>query len=1012
MRGSQLRQPSKIGTPGKGLHEMSASENNARTAGQPSMPPPTLKHKPSGLPEPMMKRKTLAERGGEPIRPNVTAPPTSRIANAAVTSIAQAGPRPTSFSSSLSSAASRTASAVSRNTSTSSTRSVVGTMGRSAGNKLRSQTSMSHMRTAQGPPNRVARPASATGDHEASVSEQPVLGKRKGRVPSYLSSATPGAPGSFQSFAQRQRQKSQAVVISSGPFKTPARQHVQPPAQQIHQHVDPSDQPLRELSLTSAFNKMTLGSESTQKHDSMFNIQSNQENNKATSTPSHIPRPVPSTPNLYDPPAFLPPINAQLPPSPSPVYKSCRSQHSRPASPQRQFLNRFSNTEAPLPAWDTKGRLEDVESLYATLKGQMESAAFERNGLEETISLYKTRINELEEIRTQLTSSTDALKTDLEEAKVKLSATNAALDDARRNHTYEVDDLTRKHRNEMEDVNDRHRRERERLRKEAQDEFDSSSRAYQDELDKLIRQHRDDLNDLETRLKAEAEEQRSQRLREVQELNTQIALQQQDTSLNLSSKDREAQTIRDELSRTTSNLECERALNDNLKKKLAEADANNIAIDSSMRTMKAKIDFLESDNQAQSQAFADLNQKLQDAINAANEAHEKLRTEETLRRKLHNQVQELKGNIRVFCRVRPTLSEPPGSAAKIHFPDGATDGRELVVQGPEQKSALGKVSTATHNFAFDKVFGPAASNAAVFDEISQLVQSALDGYNVCIFCYGQTGSGKTFTMSAPGGEGMIARAVAQIYASAQALEPKGWSYTMHGSFVEVYNETLHDLLGSSDEFVAASSSGGGGGSDADNRATATERHRITHDPARGTTEVAGVQRIVLDGPARVEELLARAARNRSVAATKANERSSRSHSVFMLRLVGTNAATGERSEGVLNLVDLAGSERLAQSGAEGARLKETQNINKSLSCLGDVIGALGQGKEGGHVPYRNSKLTYLLQQSLGGNSKTLMFVNISPLQAHLGETLTSLKFATKVHNTHIGTAKRQTKVKD
>ncbi|KAL9071605.1 MAG: hypothetical protein Q9157_005413 [Trypethelium eluteriae] len=401
--------------------------------------------------------------------------------------------------------------------------------------------------------------------------------------------------------------------------------------------------------------------------------------------------------------------------------------------------------------------------------------------------------------------------------------------------------------------------------------------------------------------------------------------------------------------------------------------------------MKAKIDFLESDNQAQSQAFADLNQKLQDAINSANEAQEKLRVEETLRRKLHNQVQELKGNIRVFCRVRPTLDDTEAEA-KMTFPDAESDGREVQVQGPEQKSALGKITTATNSFAFDKVFDPTSTNATVFEEISQLVQSALDGYNVCIFCYGQTGSGKTFTMSSS--DGMIPRTVAQIYSTAQRLEEKGWRYEMCGSFVEVYNETLNDLLGRADEFDR------------------TDRHKITHDLARGSTELSGVHSVLLDGPQSVEDMLAQASRNRSVAATKANERSSRSHSVFILKLIGRNDATGEKSEGTLNLVDLAGSERLSQSGAEGARLKETQNINKSLSCLGDVIGALGQGKEGGHVPYRNSK------QSLGGNSKTLMFVMISPLQAHLSETLTSLKFATKVHNTHIGTAKRQAKVKD
>ncbi|KAG8863229.1 kinesin-like nuclear fusion protein [Serendipita sp. 405] len=141
-----------------------------------------------------------------------------------------------------------------------------------------------------------------------------------------------------------------------------------------------------------------------------------------------------------------------------------------------------------------------------------------------------------------------------------------------------------------------------------------------------------------------------------------------------------------------------------------------------------------------------------------------------------------------------------------------------------------------------------------------------------------------------------------------------------------------------------------------------------------------------------------------------NQRSSRSHSVFTLRVSGSNTVTGETCEGCLNLVDLAGSERLSSSGAanDKDRLKETQAINKSLSALGDVIAALGVAGESAskaiHIPYRNSKLTYLLQNSLGGNSKTLMILNLSPMAAHLSESLCSLRFATKVNNTTIGKA--------
>lgn len=251
-----------------------------------------------------------------------------------------------------------------------------------------------------------------------------------------------------------------------------------------------------------------------------------------------------------------------------------------------------------------------------------------------------------------------------------------------------------------------------------------------------------------------------------------------------------------------------------------------------------------------------------------------------------------------------------------------------------------------------------------------------------IFAYGQTGSGKTHTMSSL--DGMIPRAVSQIYKAANDLKSKGWEYTMEGSFLEIYCENMRDLLAS--------------------RGTPAKLD-IKHDEKKKSTQVDGLTTVKLDSPSRVDDILELAARNRTVAATAANERSSRSHSVFMLALEGKNEGTGERSRGVLNLIDLAGSERLNHSHAVGDRLKETQAINKSLSCLADVIYALGNDQS--HIPYRNSKLTYLLQYSLGGNSKTLMFVNVSPLKEHVGETLCSLRFATKVNSTQIGTAKAQ-----
>lgn len=276
-------------------------------------------------------------------------------------------------------------------------------------------------------------------------------------------------------------------------------------------------------------------------------------------------------------------------------------------------------------------------------------------------------------------------------------------------------------------------------------------------------------------------------------------------------------------------------------------------------------------------------------------------------------------------------------------------------------------------------------------------------------------------------QGMIPRAVEQVFKTAEFMKTKGWEYKIEGQFLEIYNETINDLLSKSTS------------------PSPTHQHQIKHNPHTHSTTVTDLTVVPLSSPTQVRALLAQAQSRRSVAATLMNERSSRSHSVFTLRIRGENvgyspppvptstgvglvaiAGTGEKCEGCLNLVDLAGSERINVSfgngffgaaAANGAgpgkeRVKETQNINKSLSALGDVIAALGEkgGADGRHVPYRNSKLTYLLQNSLSGNSKTLMVLNLSPLAAHMNESINSLRFATKVNNTQIGTAKKQAKI--
>ncbi|CDK27272.1 unnamed protein product [Kuraishia capsulata CBS 1993] len=361
---------------------------------------------------------------------------------------------------------------------------------------------------------------------------------------------------------------------------------------------------------------------------------------------------------------------------------------------------------------------------------------------------------------------------------------------------------------------------------------------------------------------------------------------------------------------------------------------------------------------------------------------------ENSRRNLHGLLQDLKGNIRVFCRVRPLKAEE--NPARIEFAPMNDAFKEQITLVTEQRDSMTGRTPAPkplkkYDFGFDKVFDESLSNSKVYEEISELVQSALNGFNVCIFAYGQTGSGKTFTMSKKE-DGMIPRAIRQIFEEVSHLKQQGWEFEIQGQFLEIYNETINDLIG--------------------NTYSDSQKHEIKHDETLMRTSVTGVTKVFLDSPETVNELLAKASKNRFTASTKANDKSSRSHSLYIFEITGHNVNLNESTRGVLNLVDLAGSERFTHSQTTGDRFKETQAINKSLSSLGDVICALGANSSKQHIPYRNSKLTYLLQYSLGGNSKTLMFVNISPAHVHFNETLNSLRFATKVNNTHIGNAKR------
>ena len=365
-----------------------------------------------------------------------------------------------------------------------------------------------------------------------------------------------------------------------------------------------------------------------------------------------------------------------------------------------------------------------------------------------------------------------------------------------------------------------------------------------------------------------------------------------------------------------------------------------------------------------------------------------------LRKVLHNRVQELKGNIRVFCRTRPLLpSEVKDNAELLKLESPDLDHKKLFITTTEN-DATGASRPKVIDFEFDRVFTSNNSQAQCFEELSQLVQSAMDGYNVAIFAYGQTGSGKTYTMEGLDEwsehdatfeqRGMIPRAIEQIFSTSQELAERGWKFEMTTAFIEIYNEQLLDLL------------------DDDVKQTPKEIQLV--DKKTGDVQVAGLKHAAIKSKIQFYQLMRQARNNRHVAETKMNRESSRSHSICQIKIIGINENTNENVKSTLSLIDLAGSERLKDSGSTGVRQQEAISINSSLSALSNVIVSIHNRDN--HVPYRDSKLTYLLMNSLGGQAKALMFVNFNPCQRFVAETVNSLRFATKVNGCTIGTARR------
>ena len=340
--------------------------------------------------------------------------------------------------------------------------------------------------------------------------------------------------------------------------------------------------------------------------------------------------------------------------------------------------------------------------------------------------------------------------------------------------------------------------------------------------------------------------------------------------------------------------------------------------------------------------------------------------EKTLRRRYWNMMEDMKGKIRVYARFRPMNRQEIERET------------QQVVSFIDETTLSLETSRGPREFTFDRVFVPGCSQQDIFEECQSLMQSAIDGYNVCCFAYGQTGSGKTFTMTGGGGDdaGLTPRMVHECFRLIEENRGK-LECSVNCYFVELYNDKLRDL------FFALENS---------RRAEAPKL-----DIKLNSRHMVYVKNAIVKPATSAEELLGlfeAGNRKRVVASTNMNQESSRSHSIFSILLESIDRTTGKTIIGKLTIVDLAGSERADKTGATGDRIKEAQAINRSLSALGDVIAALSTGEK--FVPYRNNKLTQLMQDSLGGNAKTLMFVNASPSDYNAEETSTSLLYASRV----------------
>ncbi|ODQ63380.1 kinesin-domain-containing protein, partial [Nadsonia fulvescens var. elongata DSM 6958] len=339
--------------------------------------------------------------------------------------------------------------------------------------------------------------------------------------------------------------------------------------------------------------------------------------------------------------------------------------------------------------------------------------------------------------------------------------------------------------------------------------------------------------------------------------------------------------------------------------------------------------------------------------------------------------EEKESNIHVYVRCRGRNEREIKENSGVVVQTTGDKGREVMLQ-------MGPMALSNKTYTFDRVFGPEADQSMLYDGIAdKILKEMISGYNCTIFAYGQTGTGKTFTMSGDLADnhgrpahdaGIIPRTLFQLF---RELDKETAEYSVKVSYIELYNEELRDLISQDDD----------------------RKVKIFDDANKKGIVIQGMEEAFIKSPSEGLQILQDGSYKRQVAATKCNDLSSRSHSVFTITIHVKEVSEDDQEFvriGKLNLVDLAGSENINRSGAQDMRAREAGMINQSLLTLGRVINALVDRSP--HIPYRESKLTRLLQDSLGGRTKTCIIATVSPAKVSLEETISTLDYANRAKN--------------